>query len=227
MKISVLRSLGVAFVLAGGLQAFAGQITVLNYNFAIVPVGGLTNTCPSGCGNYSDFTNVPNGIPDWTATGNLAAGGGYGQFAPTAIVFNGYSGVVPTAFTNGPTLQQQVSATVVPGETYTLTVDIGYRADAFAFEGCADLLINGNTYSANCAAQPAKGDFNAYTVTYIGLAADAGDPIVIQLTAPTNEGNFSEVTLTTPEGGAGLLYLLLAAAVTFCAVRLSKPVMAV
>jgi hypothetical protein len=212
-----------AFAAASAL-AQTTPITVANYDFSIVPAGGLTNSCGiPNCGNYSDFTSVSDGIPGWTASGDLAAGGGYGQFAPTAIVFNGYDGTTPTAFSNGPTLNQIVGTTVVPGYTYTLTVDIGYRDDLFNFEGGADLLINGVAYDAT-GTKPAKGDFSAYTVTYTGLAADSGDPIEIQLTAPTNEGNFSEVTLTqtVPEGGASSLYLLLAGLCCFGATFASR-----
>ena len=177
------------FLVLAAASAWANTITVDNYNFATLPIGGLNNYYIGG--NYSAWVD----IPGWSISGNTAPG--YGQWAPKGIAFVGYTGNTTVAFTNGPTIYQIVDTTpgVVPGVTYTLTVDIGNRMDAFTYEGGADLLINGVTYYAT-GTPPAPGYFSPYTVTYTGLAGDAGQPIEIQLTAATNEGEFYDVTLS-------------------------------
>jgi PEP-CTERM motif len=190
-----IRSLacGLALVSTG----FAATITVNNPSFEILPAGGLPIAGYLG-GVYSIAP-----IPDWIN------GGFSGQFQP-----GGPSGTVPNAYyntlsagptegyTNGGTISQTVGATVEVGVTYTLLVDIGARLDTSVagFAGVADLLINGNQYFATGVEN--LGGFATYTATYTGLAADAGDPITIQLSDPsfTGQGDFDNVRLSSSTG---------------------------
>jgi hypothetical protein len=186
-------------------------IPVANYNFSILPPGGLPNYGAAG-GFYS-----VDQIPDWTETPGTS-----GQFQPTQ---GGGSFLLdpPTtttwAFSNAgegvATIYQTVVPAVQAGETYTLTVDIGYNGgNGAGFDGSADLLINGVAYNATGTA-PAPGFYSVYTATYLGTVADQGDPITIQLNSTGAQGDFTDVTLTAPEGGASWLYLLVAGAASF------------
>jgi PEP-CTERM motif len=88
-----------------------------------------------------------------------------------------------------------VSPTVVTGVTYTLMVDLGARKDNVAFAAAADLLINGIHYAAIGTA-PAPGDWSTFTATYVGLAADAGKSITIELLSSGPQGDFDNVRLS-------------------------------
>jgi hypothetical protein len=171
-------------------NGFADVIPVNNPSFGILPAGGLPFAGDLG----GVFSIAP--IPDWSN------GGSSGQFqpgGPSGTVPNGYYNTLsagPTeAYTNGGTISQTVGATVEVGVTYALLVDIGARLDE-GFAGVADLLINGNQYFATGAEN--LGGFATYTATYTGLAADAGDPITIQLSDPsfTGQGDFDNVRLS-------------------------------
>jgi len=174
-------------------NGFANVIPVNNPSFETLPAGGLP--IPGYLGG--DYSVAP--IPGWINSGSS------GQFQP-----GGPSGIVPNlyyntlsvgpteAYTNGGTISQTVGATVGVGITYTMLVDIGYRFDESAFGpvAVADLLINGNQYFATGA--ETLGGFATYMATYTGLAADAGDPITIQLSDPSfpGQGDFDNVRLS-------------------------------
>jgi len=63
-----------------------------------------------------------------------------------------------------------------------LEVDLGLRHDAPGFVATADLLVNGIRYAA-IGATPTPGNWSKFTATYVGLAADVGDPITIELSS--------------------------------------------
>ena len=100
---------------------------------------------------------------------------------------------------------------------YTFLVDLGKRNDT-SFTATADLLINGTKYVAT-GVVPVSGGWSTYTATYIGVAADAGKSITIELNAFGVEGDFDNVRLSsvsapTPEPAftslAGIALLLFA-----------------
>lgn len=167
----------------------ADAIPVNNASFETLPSVGLTVPGYAG-GAYSIAA-----IPGWVGTGYS------GQFQP-----GGPSGMAPNHYYNtlsdGPTeayiatsetISQTVGVTVQTGDTYTLMVDIGARLDQH-FLGTADLLINGHQYDAT--GVKSLGGFATYTSTYTGLAADAGDPITIQLSSTGQQGDFDNVRLS-------------------------------
>jgi hypothetical protein len=183
--------------------AYGGQILVGNSSFSALPGGGLPYGCGTGC---SYDVNTP--IADWTASGSsenfglLDPGTGAGNDTWFDSVPEGDT----VAYTYGPSLSQTVDTSITAGTVYTLTVDLG-AMNGDMFSGGAGLLINGVTYAAT-GTTPVYGGWSQYTVTYIGLAADVGDNITIQLNGPTDgvDGgnvNFSDVQLTSaaPEPG--------------------------
>jgi hypothetical protein len=184
--------------------AFAGSIdpTIIHVNNpSFQNLGGPLNM---DCGPNCRFRF--GSIPGWTITGET------GQFRPST----GPNGVFDTfaphdgnisAFSNGGTISQEVGPTVVAGLIYTLTVEIGHRNDT-AFGGSADLLVGNSTFAAT-GAVPSPGHWSTFTATFVGTAANAGDPITIQLNSSGIQGNFDSVKLTAspvPEPGTlGLL----------------------
>lgn len=159
--------------------ALANTITVNNNSFEVVPAGGFpftTNCVPTtGC-SFSDGVGA---IPDWTNSSDS------GEFIPGTQVGNFFAfNTIPdgntVTFANAGTISQTVGATVQAGVIYTLRVDLGWRNDYPAFTGMAALLVNGTQYVAS-GVTPVQGGWSEFTATYTGLAADAGDPITIQL----------------------------------------------
>jgi hypothetical protein len=203
-----LLAMAAALAIAPARSVWATNIPVANADFTILPASGL-NQVYDGI----DYTGLPliEAIPDWGtsvgASGNTPPGGGYGQWAPLSNSFSGFNGTQVVGYTNDPTLYQTVG-TVLAGDTYTLTVEIGNRADQDSFGGGADLLVNGVTYDAT-GTSPAAGYFSLYTASFVGTSLNAGDPITIELTdtgAPNSEASFYGVALSqSPEPGSLLL----------------------
>lgn len=197
MNLSKLRVLGLILTfssLAAG-AAFADPVTVLNPNFATLPT-------PAPAFYFQDqgyYTQTA--IPDWTSS-NPAAGYS-GQWYPNSSAFVGANAATLVAYSNGSTLSQTVGATVVTGDVYTLTVDIGWRDDPpyqNDYTGAANLLVDGVKYAATPNTTPRLGYFTEYTATYTGLLADAGDPITIDLVSTdvnnvNYQASFSDVAL--------------------------------
>ena len=184
----------------------ADVIPVVNGSFETLPGTGLPNGCGTGCA-YSTGA-----IPDWTFTS-----GSGGQFQPGAAgYFTTLSDGPTSAYSNGGVISQTVAETVQVGVTYTLLVDLGFRTDkSVAFDGSADLLVNGNHYAA-VGSTPTRGNWSTFTATYTGLSADAGDSITIELNSSGTQGNYDNVRLfdsnnSLPEPSyAGMLVMGLA-----------------
>ena len=185
----------------------ADVIPVVNGSFETPPAGGL----PTGClGTGCSFSS--GNIPGW----NITAGGG-GQFQPGGLpYFNTLPDGPTSAYSNSGVISQTVGETVQAGVTYTLMVDLGFRADhQAAFDGSADLLINGIQYFA-VGSTPTSGNWSTFTATYTGLSADAGDSITIELNSKGFQGNYDNVRLfdsnnSLPEPSyAGMLVMGLA-----------------
>ena len=187
------------FILALAAAAFSLStasadtiIPVTNYSFE----SGASLTQNGACN--STYSIGP--IAGWTETGPGPAG----QFNPGApgCIFSSIPAGSLVAYTNGGTISQTVAATVVPGDTYTLTVFQGTRADCCDAGGATeDLLINGTQYVATGTLATA-GNWNQFIATYTGLAADAGDSITIQLSGTGIQANFDDVTLSYTTSGA-------------------------
>jgi hypothetical protein len=176
--------------------AWATPIAVNNPSFEVTPPGGypITLGCTQpGC-SYSEGVGE---IPGWTNPANA------GEWIPGPQVSNFFAfNTIPdgnnVAFIEGGgTISQTVGSTVQVGAVYTLQVDLGWRKDFPAFVGTADLLINGTQYLAT-GTTPVQGNWSVFTATYTGLAADAGDPITIQLSSTAPQADFDNVVLNGP-----------------------------
>ncbi len=122
--------------------AFASPIFVSNASFETLPVGGLAYTdCATNCSYSIDA------IPGWVTAGKA------GQWQPgspaNAQYFTALSDGPTSAFesTPGAIISQTVGPSVVVGQIYVLSVDLGFRLDSNIFPAWVDLLINGNRYA--------------------------------------------------------------------------------
>jgi hypothetical protein len=159
-------------------NANAGSITVLNPSFEIAPAGGypLTGGCDGVLGCM--YSEAP--IPDWV---NAQISGQWQPGStPNPFFFNSLPDGPTVGYTNGPNISQTVSATAVAGDTYTLTVDVGYRQDLISLP-YVELVVGSNSALATPATTPVEqsGDWYLYTAVYKATAADAGQPITIIL----------------------------------------------
>jgi hypothetical protein len=203
----------VAALALAAVPCFASPIFVNNFSFETLPETGLTFTgCAAGC----SFSIAA--IPGWSNSGNS------GQFQPgtpaNTNYFSTLSDGITSAYSNdgGGVISQTVGATVVPGEVYTLLIDIGWRFDE-PFTGTADLLINGHTYTAT-GTTPTRGTFGLFTASYTGTAADAGQSITIELISSGPQANFDNVRLdAVPEPAS---FLLIAPALLALGLRIKK-----
>lgn len=189
-------------ILCGFLLTFSAQgdinIAVNNSSFEILPPGGLAFHCGPGCA----FSAAA--IPGWNDNPFSS-----GQFQPGTqagnhLYFDTLSDGITSAYSNGGTISQTVGATVAAGRTYVLTIDIGQRHDG-AIPGTADLLVNGTHYDVvpdPLTSPPVSGGWATYTATYVGLAADAGDAITIELNSNGFQGNYDNVRLVELTGTA-------------------------
>jgi len=80
---------------------------------------------------------------------------------------------------------------------------------ATAFTAGADLLIGGigGTKILATGTAPTPGNWSTFTATYVGLSADGGKTITIELTSTGAQANFDNVRLsdvapTVPEPGS-------------------------
>jgi hypothetical protein len=224
MKINGVRYLSVALVLAGGLQAFASTLTPA---FDFTPIIGATQQ--GWPGNLASLFVV--------APGHTVTISDLGVFNQSGTGF--ITGTIKVALFN-VTTDLQISPTVTfgPNVSYTpvsyavyqsitpVTLGPGtYAVDAVGFSASDTNGNNGfggdptpgfNTFGG-ALTFPTPGSFYDSN-TSLDLA-NISDPHLYEA------GNF-EVS-AVPEGGSALGFLLLAAAVTLGAMRLSKPVLAV
>lgn len=133
----------------------------------------------------------------WTVTGVA------GVFRP---ISSGPPGIAPTdgdqvGFSNGGTLAQVLTGTVVAADTvYTLTVDVGDRADS-GFPGYTLGLYAGGALLAQYAgaASSVTTGWTTSTVTYVSGATPPAGDLEIRLTSAGGQTEFDNVRLTAGE----------------------------
>jgi hypothetical protein len=180
-----------AMALPTTLFASSITISVRNPSFERLPHGGL----PEACGPHCHFSeDAP--IPGWTYTGT----GTFGQFQPgTQAGDDTFFDMLPpgrrnitSAYLNDGTLSQTVGK-VKDGLIYTFSVYLGHRND-LPFLASADVLVGTREFMAK-GTPPSAGHWSKYTVTFVGTAGNAGQPITIQLNSSGPQGNFDNVRL--------------------------------
>lgn len=144
-------------------------------------------------------------IPDWQTTGVS------GVFHPTSSHFHlPIPSNYQSAYSNGGTISQVLSATLRSSTTYTLTVYVGKRLDCCALDYSIQLYAGGQLLASDNSQDPAPGDFAASVATFSSDAPDPleGMPLQIVLTSSKPQANFTSVTLDAVPFGGTLLSIV-------------------
>jgi len=180
---------------AGGAKA--GVINVVNASFETPPALGYNIPCGGNCA----FADQP--IVGWVSSDyydtKLQAYSGQNKIGTSTKWFNSVPDGFIYARANKGSISQVVSAVAIPGATYTLNVDVGFRKDAWD-SGQVFLVIDGHQVHATPTAPVVQfsGNWVDYTASYTATAADAGRSIEVLLeeTYAGHIGNWDNVRLT-------------------------------
>ena len=175
--------IGAALALIAGPAAFAQPIAVVNSSFedpVVLPAGYTIG-----------------GVPGWT----VASGGGdWGVFYPTVSSWGYVTSLGhQLLYTNGPTLQQTLTATVQPNTTYTLLVDVinrpTYNGNNYVVELYAGATLLAR--DSNSLSPPPGSSLTSVLSYHVGASAPfLGEPLRIRL-GGVNQTNFDNVRVVT------------------------------
>jgi len=182
----------ICFALVSG-SAWADSVAVQNGSFD--SFNPLTS-CGGGCA----INSGP--VPDWSAAPGTVEVGSW-QVGPGNAYFNVPlpGGGNTLAFVLDGTLEQDLGA-LAPDTTYTLTVDVGDRADQF-LTGDYSISLDAGT-AVMCSfggtdASIAPGTFAQETCSFVtGSSVPAGD-LTVLLSGIGGESQFTDVSVKTPE----------------------------
>jgi len=196
------------FTLGG--MAYADSVPINNPSFEMF--NNLTATCGPGC----HFNFGP--IPGWQ---------GGGTFQPNSQFFSSIPDGSKVAFTNGGTISQMLTSTVLPDTVYTMTAFVGNRLDGFSgtFTLALDTIQNGVTTTlctvSGNALDFTPGTFESQSCMFTsGSTVPGGDLYLLFTAGHTVQLDVDDVSLTTsaapsvPEPssltlvGLGVIFLL-------------------
>jgi hypothetical protein len=202
----LLSILAVCFIAA---PVWADTVPIANPSFEIT--NPLTNSCGTGCA----YNSGP--IPGWTTMGGQA-----GSWQPNSTYF---TSPVPDgsiiAYSNGGSISQTLSASLIPNMTYTLSVAVGDRLDPGFTTTYTIALYAGSILLSSITGSNAtipSGTFQDESLSYHAGAAPLSGQLGIVLTSVGPQSDFDNVRLTaTPEPGTlalmatglGLMFLVL------------------
>jgi len=171
--------------------AFADNITIQNASFEMK--NNLNIPCGTGCA----YNTGP--IPDWTTTG-----GQQGSWQPSSAYF---SSPVPdgslVAYSNGGTISQTLSDSLLANTLYTLSVALGNRFDVISNNLATTYLIQlfaGNTLLNSITGSNAlitPGTFMDVSFNYLSGATLPSGNLSIVLSSVGPQSDFDNVRLTT------------------------------
>jgi hypothetical protein len=173
---------------------WADSIPIVNPSFEI------TNPLNISCGTGCAYNNGP--IPGWTTSA-----GQQGSWQPSSAYF---TSPVPNgsivAYSNGGSIVQTLSASLVPNVTYTLTVAVGNRLDTVVPTNYTIALYAGSmllSYFTGSTGAIPLGTFQDQSVTYFSGATPLSGPLGIALATVGPQADYDNVRLTaTPEPGS-------------------------
>ncbi len=173
---------------SGGLTASDTiQITVVAAPTLAITVAGASFEVPVlADGVWTTST------PWWDLTGNG------GIYNPMATAFpDGVPDGANSYYGNGGTLAQTITAETVLADTiYSLSVEVGNRADK-PFPGYEiQLLVAGLVRASESTVSPAAGTFATASASFISVLADGGQSLEIRLVTSGNQVSFDRVVLT-------------------------------
>ena len=176
---------GLALFTLGG-TAYADSVPINNPSFETF--NPLTATCGPDC----HFNFGPS--PGWQ---------GGGTFQPDSQFFSSIPDGTKVAFTNGGTISQMLTSTVLPDTLYTMTVFVGNRLDLFngTFNLALDTIQNGITtplcsVSGN-ALNFTPGTFQSESCTFQSGSVVPGGDLYLSFSSGTGQLNVDDVSLTT------------------------------
>jgi len=169
--------------------AFANSIPIQNFSFETT--NPLTIPCGTGCA----YNNGP--IPGWTTTG-----GQQGTWQPSSAYFTSVPDGSLVAYSNGGTISQTLSDSLLANNLYTLTVAVGNRADTAIYNLATTYIIQlfaGSTLLNSITGSNAViplGTFMDVSFNYLsGVTFPAGN-LSIVLSSIGPQSDFDNVRLT-------------------------------
>ena len=171
--------------------AFADNIAIQNASFEI------TNPLTTSCGPACLYNSGP--IPGWTTS---ASGTLQGSWQPGPVQFTSLSNGSMAAYSNGGTISQILSDSLLANNLYTLTVAVGNRADTAIYNLATTYIIQlfaGSTLLNSITGSNAViplGTFMDVSFNYLsGVTFPAGN-LSIVLSSIGPQSDFDNVRLT-------------------------------
>ena len=153
---------GFLSLISGGV-AWGAAVTVGNFSFEDNSLASGGYTVNSFASSYWVYSGAA--LPSQTAY--------FGAYNPTALQFaSGPTNGANTAFLNTGSLTQTLATTLLNNTQYTLSVDVGDRADTALGSFAVQLLAGSNVIGTALGVTPSNGSFSTYTVSYFAGAAD-------------------------------------------------------
>ena len=165
--------------------AFANSIPIQNFSFE------TTNPLNISCGACGNYNLGP--IPGWTSTGVT------GSWQPGPASFNQPlpNGSI-VAFTNGGSLSQTLSDSLLANTAYTLSVDVGHRLDGFATNFIIQLFAGSTLLNSitGFSGTITPGAFATQSFSYLSGATVPLGNLAIVLSSSGTQSVFDNVQLT-------------------------------
>lgn len=177
----------VCFAVACG-SAKADSVAVQNGSFEMA--NSLNIPCGSGCA-YNNASS----IPDWVSTGVT------GSWQPGTFFNAPLPNGNTIAFVDDGSLFQDLGIALAPNTDYTLTVDLGDRADLLSGDYTIALEVGGTMMCSfsGSSATIHPGTFAPETCSFgTGATVPLGD-LSILLSDSVGQADFDNVSVTTPE----------------------------
>jgi hypothetical protein len=169
--------------------AWADVVPVNNPSFEMTSALNLSGP------TYGKWNKGP--ITSWTLTGEG------GSWQPDTVAARSYSSVpagMTVAYSNGGTIYQDLSASLLSNTTYTLSVDVGHRLDGLETNYTLAIYAGGNLLIKSADTSNGAipiGTFADETVTFTsGANVAPGQKLRIVLTSTGQQTDFDDVSLT-------------------------------
>ncbi|GBL14129.1 hypothetical protein MTo_01426 [Microcystis aeruginosa NIES-1211] len=190
LKLAIASS---CLVIVPQVQVRAASIPILNHSFEN-PMAPMQ----SG-GSYYSMNVINNWILTPPPTGPIPLQGVFSPMMAPATT-SAFTDPIPdgsqTAYSNGGTIRQVLTATLQAKTQYTLGAYVGNR-NFQAFPGYSiELWAGGNLLASNGSVTPADGRFSLVTVNYTsGSMVTSGQALEIRLVSSGVQANFDLITL--------------------------------
>lgn len=165
---------------------FANSIPIQNFSFE------TTNPLNISCGAGCAYNNGP--IPGWTGTG--------GSWQPSSAYFTSVPDGSLVAYSNGGSIYQTLSDSLVAFTNYTLTVAVGNRLDASTTNFATTYIIQlfaGSTLLNSITGSNTViplGTFLDVSFNYLAGATVPSGNMAIVLSSVGSQSDFDNVRLT-------------------------------